>query len=56
LQSGSKSTIDIDDFALVEWQSAFSKNAQPNFFNTLSYQAAYLGIDQSVSAPIMIQY
>jgi len=56
LQSGSKSTIDIDDFALVEWQSAFSKNAQPNFYNTLSYQAAYLGIDQPVSAPIMIQH
>ena len=56
LPSGDSAAINIDDFALVEWQSAYSKNAQPNFYNTLSYQAAYLGIDQPVSAPIMIQY
>jgi poly-gamma-glutamate capsule biosynthesis protein CapA/YwtB (metallophosphatase superfamily) len=55
-QSGGSAAINIDDFALVEWQSAYSKNVQPNFYNTLSYQAAYLGIEQSISAPIMIKY
>ncbi len=56
LQSGDSTAINIDDFALIEWQSAYSKNAQPNFYNTLSYQAAYLGLDRAISAPIMIKY
>ncbi|MGB1261815.1 MAG: CapA family protein [Cognaticolwellia sp.] len=55
LKSGEKSSIDIDDFALIEWQTAYSKKPQPNFYNTLSYQASYLGIDKTVSAPIVIK-
>ena len=55
-QDGTSSAINIDDFALIEWQSAFSKNRQPNFYNTLSYQSAYLGVDKVISAPIMIKF
>ena len=53
---GTSAAINIDDFALIEWQSAFSKNIQPNFYNTLSYQSAYLGVDKVISAPIMIKF
>ncbi|MBA6391582.1 CapA family protein [Colwellia sp. BRX10-3] len=56
LQDGTSSAIDIDDFALIEWQSAFSKNIQPNFYNTLSYQTAYIGVDKVISAPVMIKF
>lgn len=56
LQNGTTSQVNIDDFALIEWQSAFSKNLKPNFYNTLSYQAAYLGVDKSVSAPVVIKF
>lgn len=53
---GRSAQVNIDDFALIEWQSAFSKQLEPNFYNTLSYQAAYLGVDQTVSAPVIIKY
>ena len=56
LQNGKTSQVNIDDFALIEWQSAFSKNLKPNFYNTLSYQAAYLGVDKEVSAPVVIKF
>lgn len=56
LQDGTTSQVNIDDFALIEWQSAYSKQPQPNFYNTLSYQAAYLGVDKAVSAPVVIKF
>jgi poly-gamma-glutamate capsule biosynthesis protein CapA/YwtB (metallophosphatase superfamily) len=52
LKNGEKSQINIDDFALIEWQSAFSKSSKPNFYNTLSYQAAYIGVDKAISAAV----
>ncbi len=54
--NGEVTTVNIDDFALVEWQSAFSKNLKPNFYNTLSYQAAYLGVNKAVSKPVMLTF
>jgi hypothetical protein len=56
LQNGATSQVNIDDFALIEWQSAFSKNPKPNFYNTLSYQAAYLGVDKAVSSPVVVKF
>ncbi len=56
LQNGETTQINIDDFALIEWQSAFSKKPQPNFYNTLSYQAAYLGVDKAISAPVELTF
>jgi poly-gamma-glutamate capsule biosynthesis protein CapA/YwtB (metallophosphatase superfamily) len=55
LQNGDKAQVNIDDFALVEWQSAFSRNTQPNFYNTLSYQASYLGVDRKLSKPLILK-
>ena len=56
LPNGATSQVNIDDFALIEWQSAFSKNPKPNFYNTLSYQAAYLGVDKAVSSPVVVKF
>lgn len=56
LLDGTAAQVNIDDFALIEWQSAFSKQLEPNFYNTSSYQAAYLGVDKAVSAPVIIKY
>lgn len=54
--SGKVTKVNIDDFALVEWQSAFAKQAKPNFYNTLSYQAAYLGVNKTVTKPVMLTF
>lgn len=54
--SGKVTKVNIDDFALVEWQSAFAKQAKPNFYNTLSYQAAYLGVNKAVTKPVMLTF
>lgn len=54
--SGKVTKVNIDDFALVEWQSAFAKQAKPNFYNTLSYQAAYLGVNKTITKPVMLTF
>lgn len=54
--NGGVTTINIDDFALIEWQSAFSKNIKPNYYNNLSNQAAYLGTDKNTSKPITLAF
>ncbi|GAA6205596.1 CapA family protein [Thalassotalea sp. SU-HH00458] len=53
---GKVTKVNIDDFALIEWQSAFSKQVKPNFYNILSYQASYLGVDKNVSKPIILTF
>lgn len=53
--SGEETVVNIDDFALIEWQTAFSKTPKPNFINSLSYQASYIGIDKAISLPVIIK-
>ncbi len=54
--NGGTVEVNIDDFALIEWNSAFSKKTKPNFYNTLSHQAAYLGVSETISAPIIVNF
>ncbi|WP_282130582.1 CapA family protein [Pseudoalteromonas aliena] len=56
LQNAGEGHINIDDFSLIEWQSAYSKESKPNYYNALSAQAAYLGINKTVSAPIIVKF
>ena len=56
LQSGKKAQVSIDDFALIEWQSAYSRSPQPDFYNTHSRQAAYLGLERLPDAPVMLKF
>ncbi len=43
---GSKGQVNIDDFAVIEWHSAFSKGAKTEFFSIDSSQPAYIGLSQ----------
>jgi len=56
LENGEEVTLNIDDFSLIEWQTAYSKQIEPNSFNSQSAQASYLGIDRFVSQPIMLKH
>ena len=53
-KAGEATEINIDDFALVEWQTAFSTIQTPSYYNTLSYQAAYIGVSKPTTTPITI--
>jgi len=48
--------VDIDDFSLIEWQSAFSSNPEPNFFTIKSQQPAFIGLNQKTNKPITLSY
>lgn len=46
LVDGTTSQLDIDDFAVIEWQSAFTDAVIPQFFTLGSRQPAYLGLSK----------
>lgn len=43
----STSQLDIDDFAVIEWHSAFTDSPVPPFFSLDSRQPAYLGLSKA---------
>lgn len=46
LVDGTTTQLDIDDFAVIEWHSAFTDNPVPQFFSLDSQQPAYLGLSK----------
>ena len=48
--------VNIDDFSLIEWQSAYSQSVKANFYNRESLRAAYLGIDRPLQQPVMLTF
>ena len=50
LADGSTTQLDIDDFAVIEWYSAFTDNPVPPFFSLDSRQPAYLGLSKASKA------
>jgi len=46
LVDGTTTQLNIDDFAVVEWHSAFTGNPTPQFFSLDSRQPAYIGLNQ----------
>lgn len=56
LENGEEVTLNIDDFALIEWQTAYSKQVKPNSFNSQSAQASYLGVDRFINQPITLKH
>ncbi len=56
LENGETVTLNIDDFSLIEWQTAYSKQVKPNRFNSQSAQASYLGVDRTTSQPITLKH
>ena len=46
LVDGTTTQLDIDDFAVIEWHSAFTDNPVPQLFSLDSRQPAYLGLSK----------
>ncbi len=51
---GNKGQVNIDDFAVIEWHSAFSKQAKAEFFTIDSSQPAYIGLNQASDEAIIV--
>jgi len=56
LLNDSNGQIDIDDFSLIEWQSAFSSKPKPDFFSIKSQQPAYIGLSKNTDKLITLKY
>jgi len=56
LDNGEELTLNIDDFALIEWQTAYSKQVKPSNYNSQSAQASYLGLDRFIEQPITLKH
>jgi len=46
LVDGTTSQLNVDDFSVIEWHSAFTGNPTPQFFSLDSRQPAYIGLTQ----------
>jgi len=56
LLNDSEGQINIDDFSLIEWQSAFSSSPQPQLFSIKSQQPAYIGFNKNTDKVITLKY
>jgi len=56
LESGEELTLNVDDFSLIEWQTAYGKQLKLNHFNSESAQASYVGVDRNVKQPILLKH
>ncbi|WP_185972772.1 CapA family protein [Shewanella hanedai] len=50
------SIIAFDDFSLIEWQSAYSRNTEPNGFHFGETQASVIGFNKAPSEPVVVQF
>jgi len=56
LKDGTISQVDIDDFAVIEWQTSFTDNIQPQYFTIDSSQGAYIGLNKTTSKKVQLSY
>ncbi|MBO9490425.1 CapA family protein [Endozoicomonas sp. G2_1] len=54
LENGATGQVDIDDFAVVEWQSSFSNKAKPLHTSVESPQASFIGINKPTTKPLVL--
>jgi poly-gamma-glutamate capsule biosynthesis protein CapA/YwtB (metallophosphatase superfamily) len=54
LADGQMGKVDIDDFAVIEWQSSFTELAVPFHTSVESKQASYIGISKPIDEAINI--
>jgi len=47
--------VDIDDFSLIEWQTAFSNNSQPASYDDTAQLATFIGLNKSTDKSISIE-
>ncbi|WNC70540.1 CapA family protein [Thalassotalea psychrophila] len=55
LADGSTGQVDLDDFALIEWQSAFSSASKPQLLNIGRKQASFIGLNHPTDKTIIIK-
>jgi hypothetical protein len=54
LADGTTTQLNIDDFAVIEWHSAFTGNPAPQLFTIDSRQPAYIGLNQASTTEITV--
>jgi len=54
--AGTKGTVDIDDFSVIEWQTAFSNALTPQQFKFEVSQASFIGIDRQGDHSAVLTY
>ncbi len=54
LADGTTTQLNIDDFAVIEWHSAFTGNPAPQLFTIDSRQPAYIGLNQVSTSEITV--
>jgi len=48
-------TLDIDDFSLIEWQTAFSNTSKPASYDDSAQLATFIGLNKATAQPITIE-
>ena len=56
LDNGETGKVDIDDFAVIEWQTAFAGSGEPLHIGPESWQASFIGIDRLVEAEVAVTF
>ncbi len=56
LENGERAQVDIDDFSLIEWQTAYSNKPTPALFTIKSKQAAFIGLNKHTSNAIKLSF
>jgi hypothetical protein len=56
LLNGENSVIEIDDFSLIEWQTAYRRAHSPLFVNDKSKQATFIGFKDKTSTTLTLSY
>jgi len=54
--SGEVLKVNIDDFSLIEWQSAFTSKAAPLKHHLINGQATFIGLNKQTDKEIVIEY
>lgn len=54
--SGEVTEVNIDDFSVIEWHTAFSNLATPTEQNHIDQQASFIGLNQPTTQSIHINY
>ena len=52
----SKTQLDIDDFSLIEWQTAYSNSIAPPLFNLKSKQASFIGVNFAPNNSLFVSF
>ncbi len=52
--NGEEQQLELDDFALIEWQTAYTQSPTPPRLSTLAKQASYIGFNKEMTGKIQL--